>query len=95
LAQSNKRIERLTDEIKETYEQSKTNPRLATIPGVGVLSATIIAATTPDVDNFDCASDYTTWLGLTPKPRRNVIDDTAADADFSGADYLKLRQHAQ
>lgn len=48
------RIERLTDEIKETYKQSETSQRLATIPGVEMLSATIIAATTSDVDNLDC-----------------------------------------
>lgn len=68
LSETNRRIERLTDEIQETYSQSETSQRLATIPGVGVLSATIIAATTPDVDNFDCARDYAAWLGLTPKP---------------------------
>ncbi|MBB6414384.1 transposase [Mesorhizobium sangaii] len=67
LAETNKRIERLTDDIEETYEQSETSQRLATIPGVGMLTATIIAATTPDV-NFDCARDYAAWLGLTPKP---------------------------
>jgi transposase len=68
LSETNTRIERLTDEIEETYSQSETSQRLATIPGVGVLSATIIAATTPDVGNFDCARGYTAWLGLTPKP---------------------------
>lgn len=68
LSETDTRIEQLTDEIKEAYKQSETSQRLATIPGVGVLSATIIAATTPDVDNFDCARDYAAWLGLTPKP---------------------------
>lgn len=33
-----------------------------------MLSATIIAATTPDVGNFSSARDYAAWLGLTPKP---------------------------
>jgi transposase len=68
LADTDKRIERLTDEIEVTHEQNETSQRLATIPGVGMLSATIIAVTTPDVDNFDCARDYAAWLGLTPKP---------------------------
>lgn len=31
LSKTNKRIERLTDEIEETYEQSETSQRLATI----------------------------------------------------------------
>ncbi|WP_264798038.1 IS110 family RNA-guided transposase, partial [Acidocella aminolytica] len=65
LAETDKRIDRLTDEIKEAFKQNETSQRLATIPGVGILSATIIAATTPDVDNFDCARDYAAWLGLT------------------------------
>ncbi|UUP18249.1 hypothetical protein NTH_02729 [Nitratireductor thuwali] len=68
LAETNNRIEQLTDEIEETHRQCETSQRLATIPGVGMLSATIIAATTPDVDNFDSARVYAAWLGLTPKP---------------------------
>lgn len=68
LAETNNRIEQLTGEIEETHKQSETSQRLATIPGVGVLSATVIAATTPDVGNFGSARDYAAWLGLTPKP---------------------------
>ena len=40
---------------------------MASIPGVGVLTATAIAATTPDVSNVASAPDYAAWLGLTPK----------------------------
>lgn len=68
LADTDKRIEQLGGEIKQTHEQDETSQRLATIPGVGMFSATIIAATTPDVSNFDNARDYAAWLGLTPKP---------------------------
>jgi transposase len=81
LAETDMRVEQLTCMIEETHEQNETSQRLATIPGVGMLSATISAhdarpcatgdrgaATTPDVDNFDCARDYAAWLGLTPKP---------------------------
>ena len=68
LAETNERIAQLTGEIEETHKHSETSQRLATIPGVGMLSATIIAATTPDVGNFSSARDYAAWLGLTPKP---------------------------
>lgn len=68
LVDTDTRIERLTREIEAAHAQSETSQRLVTIPGVGKLSATIIAATTPDVGNFDCARDYAAWLGLTPKP---------------------------
>jgi transposase len=68
LVETNSRIELLSGEIEVTHEQNETSRRLATIPGVGILSATAIAATTPDVSNFDSARDYAAWLGLTPKP---------------------------
>jgi len=61
------RIDRLTDEIEEVHRQNETSRRLASIPGVGVLTATAIAATTPDVGNFSSARDYAAWLGLTPR----------------------------
>lgn len=67
-AETQARIDRLTDEIKDVHRQSEVSQRLATIPGVGVLTATAIAATTPDVSNFGSARDYAAWLGLTPKP---------------------------
>lgn len=66
-AETRARIDRLTDEIEVVHRQSEVSRRLASIPGVGVLTATAIAATTPDVSNFSSARDYAAWLGLTPK----------------------------
>lgn len=67
LAATQARIDQLTREIEEVHRQSEVSRRLASIPGVGVLTATAIAATTPDVGNFGSARDYAAWLGLTPK----------------------------
>lgn len=67
LAETQARIDQLTDEIEEVHRQNEVSRRLASIPGVGVLTATAIAATTPDVSNFGSARDYAAWLGLTPK----------------------------
>ncbi|WP_081718912.1 IS110 family transposase [Aliihoeflea sp. 2WW] len=66
-AETQARIDRLTAEIEDVHRQSEMSRRLASIPGVGVLTATAIAATTPDVSNFGSARDYAAWLGLTPK----------------------------
>lgn len=68
MAETNKRIEQLADEIEETHQQSEISPRLATIPGVGVF-----AATTPDVGNFDSARDYAAWLGRISKMGNRYI----------------------
>ena len=67
LAETQARIDRLTEEIEEVHLRNEVSRRLASIPGVGVLTATAIAATPPDVSNFSWARDYAAWLGLTPK----------------------------
>ena len=67
LAETQGRIDLLTKEIEEVHRQNEVSRQLASIPGVGVLTATAIAATTPDVGNFSSARDYAAWLGLTPK----------------------------
>lgn len=68
LAETRARVEQLTGEIEAAHQKSELSLRLASIPGVGTLTATVIAATTPDVSNFTSARDYAAWLGLTPKP---------------------------
>lgn len=67
LAETQARIDRLTGEIEQVHRKNDVSRRLASIPGVGVLTATAIAATTPDVGNVSSARDYAAWLGLTPK----------------------------
>jgi transposase len=50
----------------------KTNPigrRLATIPGIGPLTATAIAATVPDPDVFRGGREFAAWLGLVPRQK--------------------------
>lgn len=67
LAETQARIDRLTEEIKEVHRQSEVSRRLTSISGVGVLTATTITTTAPDISNFGSARDYAAWLGFTPK----------------------------
>jgi transposase len=67
VAKTRVRFDRLTAEIEDVHRQSEVSRLLASIPGVGVLTATSIAATTPNVSNFGSARVYAVWLGLTPK----------------------------
>jgi transposase len=83
------RIDRLTDEIEEVHRQSDASRRLASIPGVGVLTATAIAATTPDVSNFSSARDYAAWLGLTPKQHSTGGKPRSGGISKKGNRYLR------
>lgn len=57
LAETKARIDELAGEIEKSHKKNEASRRLVTVPGVGVLTATVIAATTPDVTNFACARE--------------------------------------
>lgn len=89
LVDTDRRIEELTVQIGAIYRQSEISQRLATIPGVGMLSATIIAATTRDVGNFDRARDCAAWLGLAPKPRSTAGKQKVGRISKMGNRYIR------
>ena len=47
--------------------QDNTACRLATIPGVGPITASLIAATVADISVFKSARHFAAWLGLVPR----------------------------
>jgi len=67
LRDTHARIESATARIGEMQGEDALARRLATVPGVGTISSSAFAATTPDVAAFRSARDYAAWLGLTPK----------------------------
>ncbi|MEL6475450.1 MAG: IS110 family transposase [Pseudomonadota bacterium] len=61
------RVDEITRTIDAARKSDPVAKRLATIPGVGTLTSSVIAATVPEVSNFRTARDLSAWLGLTPK----------------------------
>jgi transposase len=59
-------IEATEASLKGWHRQSETSRRLATIPGVGLITATAIAAKVGNPERFDSGRDFAAWLGLTP-----------------------------
>lgn len=53
--------------IIEHARRDETARRLATIPGVGPITASLIAATVTDVGLFKSARHFAAWLGLVPR----------------------------
>ena len=41
--------------------------RLLTIPGIGVITATALIGSVPDIHAFRRARSFAAWLGLTPR----------------------------
>jgi transposase len=49
------------------HRASEESKRVATIPGIGVLGASAIAATVTDPSAFRSGRDFAAWIGLVPR----------------------------
>src|SRR5690349_14991400 len=61
------RIEALTDEFAARAKSDEAARRLATIPGIGVLTATALVAAVGNAATFRRGRDLAAWLGLVPR----------------------------
>lgn len=61
-------IDRLETQILAWHRNDETSRRLATIPGIGPITASAIAAAVPDASLFRSGRQFAAWLGLTPRP---------------------------
>jgi transposase len=59
-------IDLLDREIGRRAKEDPVARRLMTIPGVGPITATAIAALAPPAETFRSGRDFAAWLGLTP-----------------------------
>lgn len=62
-------IKRLDVEIARRAREDGTARRLATIPGIGPITATALVALSPAAASFKRGRDFAAWLGLTPLQR--------------------------
>ena len=60
-------IDRFEAQILDWHRNYETSRRLATIPGIGPITASAIAAAVPDASLFRSGHQFAAWLGLTPR----------------------------
>jgi len=60
-------IRAIEKRIVVQHRSSEASMRLATIPGIGIIGATAIAATVPDPKVFRSGRDLAAWIGLVPR----------------------------
>lgn len=61
------RIDAIERQIMAWHKGNPVSRRLATIPGIGPIIATAIAATVADAGAFESGRQFAAWLGLVPK----------------------------
>ena len=91
-----RQIMALNDEIAELdrqlmawHAQSEASRRLAGIPGLGVITATALAATVTDPDQFRSGRQFAAWLGLTPQQHSTGGKTRLGGISKQGDRYLR------
>ena len=67
LANLDAEVGKLNAEIARRAKENDVARRLMTVPGIGPLIATAIAALAPPPETFRKARDFAAWLGLVPR----------------------------
>jgi transposase len=82
-------IAALDRRIAAWHRDNEVSRRLATIPGIGVLSATALAATLGDGSAFHSARQLSAWLGLVPRQNSSGGKDRLGRITKQGDPYLR------
>jgi transposase len=79
----------LDQELRAWHVENEASRRLAAIPGVGVITATAIAATVTDPDQFRSGRQFAAWLGLTPQQQSTGGKTRLGGISKQGDRYLR------
>ena len=82
-------IDALEREMIVWHKNSKVSQRLATIPGIGPVTATALAATVPDASVFTSARQFSAWLGLVPRQNSTGGKTRLGGISKRGDGYLR------
>lgn len=61
------RLKQINAELLAWHREHEQSRRLAAIPGVGPIIATMLSLKTPDPHSFKSARHFAAWIGLTPR----------------------------
>jgi transposase len=79
----------LDDEIMAWHKNNEASLRLVTIPGVGFLTASAIAATVPDPSFFHSGREFAAWVGLVPRQNSSGGKERLGRISKQGNRYIR------
>jgi transposase len=85
----NAKIETLEKKIVAHHRGDEAGRRLATIPGIGPIIASALAASVPDASTFKSGRQFAAWLGLVPGQNSTGGKDRLGGITKAGDRYLR------
>src|SRR5690242_11948609 len=84
-----RRIEALESKLMALHRAEEVSRRLASIPGIGPITAMAITSTVPDPSVFRSGREFAAWLGLTPKSYSSGGKDKLGRISKRGDRYIR------
>lgn len=82
-------IRGIEHQLMAWHRQSPASRRLETIPGVGIITATALAASAPDPSVFRSGRQFAAFLGLVPRQNSSGGKDRLGHISKMGNGYLR------
>jgi transposase len=82
-------IRKIEVELLAWHRTSATSQRLETIPGIGFITATALAATVGDARAFRSGRQFAAWLGLVPRQNSSGGKERLGGVSKMGDRYLR------
>jgi len=83
------KVDALEDEIVAQHRREEASRRLASIPGIGPIIASAIAASVPDASVFTSGRQFAAWLGLVPRQNSTGGKERLGGITKAGDRYLR------
>ena len=89
LADTSQRVRAIELRLAAWHRQSQVSQLLATIPGIGIMGATAIAATVTDPSLFRSGREFAAWLGMTPRQNSSGGKERLGRTSKRGDKYIR------
>ncbi len=83
------RIREIEGRLAKWHRQSRVSRLLATVPGVGIMGASAIAATVADPSVFRSGREFAAWLGMTPRQNSSGGKERLGRTSKRGDKYIR------
>jgi transposase len=83
------RIREIEGRLTKWHRQSRVSQLLATVPGVGIMGASAIAATVADPSLFRSGREFAAWLGMTPRQNSSGGKERQGRTSKRGDKYIR------
>ena len=83
------KVREIEAKLAQWHRNSRLSKLLATVPGVGIMGASAIAATVSDPNLFRSGREFAAWLGMTPRQNSSGGKERLGRTSKRGDKYIR------